>query len=226
MVRYKLMERVLFIGFLALLILMGSIIVIDYYVSSIGSIHLYNIDEVPEVDAIIVFGAYVFPDGRVSTMLRDRLDYGYKLYQLKNSDRILVSGDNGQVGYDEVNGMREYLQAKGVPREHIFMDHAGFNSYDSLYRARDIFEIDKAILVSQEYHLERALYIADRLGIEAYGVASDPRTYTRMRYYRFREVGARFKAFLQAGILKPEPRYLGETIPIWNSGELTDNGKS
>jgi vancomycin permeability regulator SanA len=202
------------------------ILAVDYYVSKTGQKYLYEYEEVPEADAIIVLGAYVFPDGRVSDMLADRLNYGYKLFDNNKSNRIIVSGDNGQVGYDEVNGMRQFLQSKGVPRENIFMDHAGFSTYDTLYRARDVFHVKKAIIVSQEYHLRRALYIAKKLGIEAYGVSSDTYIYPGMKYYRLMEVGARFKAFLQTEILKSKPKYLGDAIPIWKNGELTDDGKS
>ena len=213
---------------LALLGILAAIIIllIDFYIDRTGSKYLREPDDVPQVDAIIVLGAYVFPDGTVSEMLRDRLDVGYHLYHLNKSPKILVSGDHGRKEYDEVNGMRRYLQSKGIPRENIFMDHAGFDTYDSLYRARDVFEVKKAVIVSQAYHLKRALYIARELGIEAYGVPSDKYKYLGMKYYRTREIGARFKAFLQAGVLKPEPKYLGETIPIWKSGVLTDDGKS
>lgn len=203
-----------------------AILMIDLYIDSKGSKYLSSLDEVPKADAIIVFGAYVFPDGTVCRMLADRLDYGYELYKAQKALRIIVSGDHSTTAYDEVNAMREYLQSKGVPREDIFMDHAGFSTYETLYRARDIFVVDKAILVSQEYHLVRALYIAEKLGLEAYGVASDPRAYPDMQYYRIREVGARCKAFMQAGIFKPEPTFLGDTIPIWKDGNLTDDGKS
>jgi len=218
----RLISWLLLLGILAVII----ILLIDFYIEKTGNKYLMEPEDVPQVDAIIVLGAYVFPDGTVSEMLADRLDVGLKLYNANKSTRIVVSGDHGRKEYDEVNAMREYLQSKGVPREAIFMDHAGFDTYNSLYRARDIFQIKKAILVSQGYHLKRALYISRKLGIEGYGVPSDKYEYPGMKYYRIREVGARFKAFLQAGIFKPEPKYLGETIPIWKSGELTDDGKS
>ena len=222
----KLARRLIY-GFLLFAVIATLFVVyIDYYVGSAGTRMEEDWEVIPEVDAIIVFGAYVFPDGTVSRMLKDRLDFGYKMYKLEKSDRIIVTGDNGQVNYDEVNAMRLYLESKGVPRENIFMDHAGFNTYDSLYRARDIFKVDKAILVSQAYHLKRAYYIATRLGLEAYNVPADTLAYPNMRYYRLREVGARVKAFLQAGVFKPEPKFLGDAIPIWKSGELTHDGKS
>lgn len=150
-------------GILVLLCLL----LIDYHVSGIGAKYMRNTADIPEVDAIIIFGAYVMPDGTVWEMLGDRLDYGYNLYREKKSLKILVSGDHGKITYDEVNNMRKYLQAKGVPREDIFMDHAGFDTYDTLYRAKDVFMVKKAVLVTQGFQLERALYIAEKLGIEA-----------------------------------------------------------
>jgi SanA protein len=180
---------------------------------------------VPVAEAVIVPGAYVFPDGRVSEMLADRLDAGYMLYRAGKARKIIVSGDHGRTTYDEVNSMRKYLQAKGVPREDIFMDHAGFDTYDSIYRARDVFQVKKAIIVTQRYHLLRAVYIARMLGIEAHGVTSDAHNYPRMMYYNLREIAARVKAFLQAGVMHPDPKYLGKAIPISGSGVLTDDGK-
>lgn len=106
-------------------------------------------------------------------MLEDRLKQGIKLYELGASDRLLMSGDHGRKEYDEVNVMKKFAIDAGVPSEHIFMDHAGFSTYESLYRARDIFQADRIIIVTQKYHLYRAMYIAEKLGLEAYGVASD-----------------------------------------------------
>ena len=207
------------------IIMVASLFAIDHHVSSEGSKYLSTLDDVPKADAIVVLGAYVFPDGRVSDMLADRLNYGYKLYKLNKASKIVVSGDHGKLSYDEVNSMRKYLESKGVPRENIFMDHAGFNTYDSMYRLRDVFVVKKAVLVSQQYHVVRALYIARELGIEAYGVGADTYVYPGMKYYRAREVGSRLKAFIMAGIFKPSPKYLGDTIPIWKSGMLTDDDK-
>ena len=214
--------------YILMLLFLGasSLLIIDYYVGKVASKYLLNIDNSPQADAIIVFGALVRSDGTVSDMLADRLNVGYKLYKAGKAPKIIVSGDHGSTAYDEVNGMRKYLQDKGVPREDIFMDHAGFDTYDSLYRARDVFLVKKAILVSQEFHVTRALYIGKRLGMEVAGVTSDLHIYPGMKYYRFREIGARLKAFAQADILKPKPKYLGEAIPIWKNGELTDDGKS
>lgn len=195
------------------------------YVGYSGSKWIMEKSSVKNADAIIVLGAYVFPNGKVSDMLADRLDIGAELYFAKKAPKIIVSGDHGRASYDEVNNMRKYLQAKGIKREDIFMDHAGFDTYDSMYRARAIFQVNNAIVVTQTFHLKRALYIAHNLGINAYGVNSDNHAYPGILYNDLREVGSRCKALLQAGILHPRPRYLGKVIPISGSGILTDDGK-
>ena len=218
------LKRIIILIFCLCLVGVLSIPVVDFHVSKTGSRYICEMEKVQKADAIIIFGAYV-SGGTVSKMLADRLNYGYELYKKGLAPKILVSGDHGRLDYDEVNAMRQFLQLKGVPRSDIFMDHAGFNTYESIYRARDVFMIKKAILVTQEYHLVRALYIAKKLGVEAQGVSSDTMVYPNMDYYRKREYGARYKAFLQAGIFKPEPTFLGDTIPIWKSGEMTDDGK-
>ncbi|MFZ5351895.1 MAG: SanA/YdcF family protein [Bacillota bacterium] len=221
----KIKKRIIMIFIISVFSMISGILYIDYHVSSIGKKMLVKPENTFCADAILILGAYVHPGGKVSGMLADRLNHGYELYKAGKAPKIVVSGDHGQKSYDEVNAMRIYLENKGVPREDIFMDHAGFNTYDSIYRLRDIFLVEKAIIVSQEYHTLRALYIAERLGVDACGVGADTYIYPKMAYYRFREVGARLKAFITAGIFKPEPKYLGKTIPIWLSGTLTDDGK-
>lgn len=198
---------------------------IDYYVESTGKERMTSLDAAPESDAILVLGAYVTPDGQVSEMLRDRLDMGYALYAAGKAPKIIVSGDHGTVSYDEVNAMRAYLQEKGVPRADIFMDHAGFDTYDSLCRAKDVFMAQKLLVVSQAYHLYRALYIAKQIGLDAAGVGADTYEYPGMPYYRLREYPARVKAFLQAQVFKPEPKFLGDPIPVWGDGIVTGDGK-
>lgn len=210
---------------LAALLAVGtaSIFAIDYRVESIGKTMLTSVEDAPSGDAIVVLGAYVAPDGTVSDMLRDRLDYGLTLYLAGKAPKIIVSGDHGRDDYDEVNAMRLYLQAKGVPREDIFMDHAGFSTYDTVYRTSEIFLAKRPLFVSQKYHVLRTLYTAKQLGLDAHGVASDTRDYQGMGFYRLREYASRCKAFLQAEILVPQPKYLGEAIPVWGDGTVTDD---
>ncbi len=173
-------------------------------------------------DCILVLGAGVWENSRPSQMLEDRLLQGVELYQIGASDRLLVSGDHGREGYDEVNVMKSFAIGKGISSEHIFMDHAGFSTYDSMYRARDIFKVKKVIIVTQKYHIYRALYVAEALGLEAYGVASDPRQYAGQGYRELREIAARVKDFFYV-IVKPEPAYLGDSIPVYGNGDITND---
>lgn len=178
--------------------------------------------DLENVDCIVVLGCLVRDDGSLSTMLSDRLNRGIDLYFKGAAPKILMSGDHGQANYDEVNAMKKYAIESGVPSEDVFMDHAGFSTYESIYRAKEIFGADKIIIVTQEYHLYRALYIADKLGIEAYGVSSDYREYTGQSIRDFREILARCKDF-GTSILKPKPTYLGEAIPISGNGDITND---
>ena len=155
-------------------------------------------------------------------MLEDRLLEGIKLYENNVAPKIIMTGDHGREEYDEVNVMKKFAMDKGVPSGDIFMDHAGFSTYESLYRAKEIFEADKVVIVTQEYHLYRALHIANELGIEAYGVASDPRQYVGAAYREIREVLARNKDFVQC-VFKLEPTYLGEVIPVFGNGNVTND---
>lgn len=175
-----------------------------------------------EADCILVLGAGVWNNERPSHMLEDRLLQGISLYQLGGSTKIIMSGDHGRKDYDEVRVMKNYAIDMGVPSEDIFMDHAGFSTYDSLYRARDVFQAKKIIIVTQEYHMYRALYIAKALGLDAYGVTSDPRTYVGQESREVREVLARVKDFGYT-IFKPKPRYLGETISLADNGDITND---
>lgn len=178
-----------------------------------------------DVDCIIVLGCLVHDDGSPSDMLEDRLKRGVALYNLGAAPKLLMSGDHGTEQYDEVDSMKHYAVDAGVASEDVFMDHAGFSTYESIYRAKEVFCADKVIIVSQEYHLYRALYIAEQLGVEANAVAADYRTYTGQRARDYREVLARLKDWAMS-YFKPEPTYLGETIPISGNGELTHDDKS
>ncbi len=173
-------------------------------------------------DCILVLGAGVKSDGTPSDMLEDRLLTAIELY--KKSDvapKLLMSGDHGRADYDEVNTMKNFAIANGVPSENIFMDHAGFSSYESIYRAKEIFGAKRVVVVTQEYHLFRALYIAKALELEAVGISADIREY-RGEYIRgAREILARNKDFVMC-IFKPEPTYLGETISLDGDGNITN----
>lgn len=174
-----------------------------------------------DIDCIVVLGAGIWGD-KPSPMLEDRLLQAIDLYQNNVSSKIIMSGDHGKQDYDEVNTMKNFAIDKGVPSESIFMDHAGFSSYESIYRAKEIFGAKKIVIVTQKYHLYRALYIANQLGIEAYGVGADPRQYVGATYRELREILARNKDFFKC-IFKPEPTYLGDTIPVSGNGDITND---
>ena len=181
--------------------------------------------ELENVDCVLVLGCGVHSDGTPSAMLEDRLKCAISLYEKGAAPKVLMSGDHGTESYDEVNAMKRYALDAGVPSVDIFMDHAGFSTYETVYRAKDIFGVKKMVIVTQEYHLYRALYIADALGIEAYGVSADYRTYTGQLSRDLREVLARVKDFFMV-IMQPEPTYRGEYIPISGNGELTHDENS
>ena len=167
-------------------------------------------------------GAQGVRNNAPSPMLEDRLQKGIELYNKNISNKIIMSGDHGREEYDEVNIMKDFAIDKGVKSEDIFMDHAGFSTYESIYRAKEIFEAKKIIIVTQSYHLYRALYIANSLGIEAYGVSADLRTYTNQLSREIREIVARDKDFIKC-IYKPKPTYLGDTIPVSGNGDITND---
>lgn len=176
---------------------------------------------IKDADAILVLGAGIWID-KPSPMLEDRLLEAINLYEQNVAPKIIMSGDHARVEYDEVNSMKSFAIEKGIPSEAIFMDHAGFSSYESIYRAKEIFGVKKIIIVTQKYHLYRALYIANQLGIEAYGVPSNPRNYIGQTKREIREFLARNKDVFQC-ILKPKPTYLGEAIPITGNGDITND---
>lgn len=178
-----------------------------------------------DVDCIVVLGCKVYENGTPSAMLEDRLRRGVALYDLGAAPKLLMSGDHGRTNYDEVDSMKQYAVDAGIASADVFMDHAGFSTYETMYRAKEIFGADKILIVTQEYHLYRALYVAEALGIEAYGVSSDYRGYVGQTARDLREVLARVKDFAMT-IFKPEPTYLGETIPISGNGDLTHDENS
>ncbi|MFA9424191.1 MAG: vancomycin high temperature exclusion protein [Sedimentibacter sp.] len=225
MSKFTKIKKKLPIIFLAMVVLLvifvGSI---NWFVKSSYKDRIISPEEASKLnaDCILVLGAGVRANGLPSPMLEDRLIQGIELYNMGSSKRLLMSGDHRQEDYDEVNAMKDYAMNTGIVSEHIFMDHAGFSTYESLYRARDIFQVKKTIIVTQKYHLYRSLYIANSLGLDAYGVASDPRQYTGQKLREVREILARVKDFLNV-IIKPYPTYLGDAIPVSGNGDTTND---
>lgn len=183
------------------------------------------IDECKTVDpqCILVLGCAVWENNQPSPMLKDRLDTAIALYKAGAAPKLLLSGDNSREDYSEPDCMFQYTRAQGVPPEDIFLDYAGFSTYDSVYRAQAIFRAERLIVVTQKYHLFRALNTCDKLGMEAKGVASNQRRYVGRYKREAREVLARDKDFVKA-IIKPEPTFLGEEIPIDGDGTVTHTG--
>lgn len=172
-------------------------------------------------DAILVLGASVLSDGTPSGILQDRLDTAIALYNAGLASKIIMSGDDeSDSSYDEVTNMKAYAVAQGVPSEDIFCDHAGLNTYDSMYRAKNVFGVNTMIVVTQTYHQYRALWDANMLGMTAIGVQSDLHTYSKQAYYDFRELLARVSDFGKV-ITKQKSTYLSEPVSLAQSGDVT-----
>lgn len=169
---------------------------------------------------ILILGCGLRADGTPSAMLRDRLDAGIALYRAGAAPKLLMSGDNGQIEYNEPVCMLNYALEEGVPAEDIFLDFAGFSTYESIYRARDVFCVSRMIVVTQKYHMFRALHICGSLGITAEGFSADQRRYGGSIYREAREVLARNKDAFKC-LIKPEPTFLGEQYPVEGDGEAT-----
>lgn len=168
-------------------------------------------------DCIIVLGAFVYEDGTLCPMLADRMDTAITLYKNGTAPKLLLTGDHGGEDYDEVDAMKNYALEKGVPKEDIFLDHAGFSTYDSILRAKEVFGAKNAVVVTQKFHLDRALYIAGRTGLSAVGVNSDPREYDGILYNELREIPARTKTFFLC-LFRISPKYLGDPVNLSGSG--------
>ena len=175
---------------------------------------IYTTEDAPQRPVAIVFGAGVWPDGTLSSVLADRVATAAELYHQGKVRKLLMTGDNRVIEYNEPEHMRQYAVLLGVPNEDVVLDYAGRRTYDSCYRAKHIFEVDQAILVTQAYHLDRALLIANHLGIDAVGVGADQRAYRFIRRYWWRELVATTLAWWEVLVSKPVP-VLGEKLPIF-----------
>jgi SanA protein len=205
------MLKKIFFGFL-----FGSLLIVGNFLwfrNSSRKISYYDIDKVPGKYTAIVFGAGLRSNGTPSSILQDRLVAGADLYKNGKVLRILVSGDNRILGYDEPEAMKISLINLGVPAEHIFLDYAGFDTYSTVFRAKNIFNVEDAILVSQQYHLDRALFIGRRLDMDVVGFSSDKRSYKNSFMYNFRELAARAKSQLDI-FRHRKPHHLGEKVDI------------
>jgi SanA protein len=169
-----------------------------------------SLNDVPHVQVAIILGASVVHN-KPSPILASRADTALALYHAGTVEKILVTGDNGELSHDEVTAVRKYLTDAGIPDADIFLDHAGFDTYSSMYRARDVFEVTSAIIVTQDFHLPRALYIARHLGLTAYGIVSDGGESSWYNYLR--EIPASDKALYDLWTARV-PKYLGTHFPL------------
>lgn len=174
-----------------------------------------------DADAIVVLGASVLADGTPSSILQDRLDDAIELYFAGAAPKLIMSGDNSTVSYNEVRGMKNYALSQGVPSEDVFCDHAGFSTYETMYRAKHVFGAERIVIATQTYHLYRAVYDANGLGMEAIGVPSDYRAYSGQAWYDLREVPARTKDFF-AVIVQSPSTFVGDPISLDQSGDVTE----
>lgn len=220
----KYLLRAVFITGIAVFLTLIFVIVSNVLIVNIQGKKIVTGDKAAEYNAqcILILGAGVKPDNSPSSMLEDRLLEGIGLYKKGVAPKIIVSGDHGRSQYDEVNVMKRYLTDAGIPDSDIFMDHAGFSTYESMVRAKEIFGVSRMVVVSQEYHLYRALYICGQIGIDAVGVSSDARVYVNQKRRDLRELLARDKAIFTC-LFNVKPTYLGEKIDIAGDGNVTND---
>ena len=193
---------------------------INIYMVESTKLQIVNNKKIDKVDAILVLGCKAYPD-RPSMMLEKRLNKAIEVYNEFNT-KILLSGDHGTKDYDEIKIMGNYMLENNIPENDLFVDHAGFNTYDSIYRAKYIFNAKKIVIVTQKYHMYRALYIANKLGIEAYGIVADNIPYKSIMYKNYaREIFSRDKNFFKT-IIKPKSKYLGDKIDLTGNGNINE----
>ena len=200
-------------GILVLAVLLTSLFITlktESYISA-------DINKVPGAQVAMILGAAILKNGGLSPILRERVDRAQTLYETGKVEKILVTGSNSTLEDNEVNPVRIYLLKNNIPGQDIFLDHAGFDTYSSMYRARDIFLADSMIVVSQSFHLPRAIFLARALGIKAYGLEADRGHYLWRNY--FREMFANVKAVFNL-IFDREPKYLGEPVPLTGEGNI------
>ena len=214
------MKKLLYFILELLLVVLIATAGINLYMVKKEEDKIISLEELKdEYDAILVLGCKIEKNGP-SMMLSKRLDKGIETYKQINS-KLLLSGDHGQKEYDEVNVMRDYVLKEGIDTKDIFLDHAGFSTYDSIYRAKNVFGAKKIVIVTQRFHLYRALYIAEKLGLDAVGIRAEDVPYQSvMIRNELREVLSRDKNFIKV-ILEPESKYVGDAISLDGDGNVT-----
>lgn len=221
----KKIHIILKVSLVLILIIFALSLTINLYIINFSKKYIFSdISEVPGKYAVIVPGASVINNRSVSHVLRDRIEAGMDLLDNGTVIKFMISGDHGKVDYDEVNTARKYiLQMHTVDEDKIFMDHAGFSTYETMYRARDVFCVTDCCIVTQKFHIYRAVYIARKLGLDAVGYVSPSINDFRKRTiiaWNIREYFARVKAFFDV-LFNVKPTYLGDQIPITGDGHAT-----
>ncbi|MCX6789689.1 MAG: YdcF family protein [Candidatus Gribaldobacteria bacterium] len=206
-------KSVIFLDVMAIALFI-AIILINLNVVSISQPYIFtDIEKLPNLQTVLVLGASVHRDQTLSDMLKDRADTAIELYRAGKVKNFLVSGDNRQKNYNETAAIEKYLLGQGIPQDKIFLDYAGFDTYDSLYRARDVFQAEKLVVATQNFHLPRAVYLGRQLGMEVYGFPADKRPYRNIWLNIAREKLANIKAWLDINI-NASPEFLGQVVPI------------
>jgi SanA protein len=215
------LKKIIILFVIACILGIGIALFLNSYIHKFSKLYIY--DDVTQISSkftVLVLGAHVGKDGTPSLVLRDRLKKAFILYTHGKVNRFLLSGDHGRKNYDEVNNMKIFLTGKGVPEQDIFLDHAGFDTYNSIVRAKEIFQVHDVIIVTQEFHLSRAIYIARKKGLDAYGCVAEITQQAPLKSLKLRESLANFKAFFEV-LINRRPKFLGEKIPITGDSKLS-----
>lgn len=213
----KILKIIFRLGVFIILLLLS----INLYILFSSKDNIIEEDKNIKADAIVILGAGIYTD-RPSHILAERLDKGIELYKLGMAPKIIMTGDHGKKYYNEVQVMKNYAMEKGILEDDIFMDHAGFSTYESMARLSKIFQAKSAILVSQKYHLPRSIYLAEAFNIKTYAFPTDRLIYKGQWYRTSREIIARFKDFF-IGIFKPKFYKGGDIISLKQSGIVTQD---
>lgn len=213
----------IYIVWAGLLAAFACVLLYTYIVAVTASSIADSIDDLPHTEAALVLGASVSSKGALSPVLKDRADEAIALYKAGKVSKMLVTGDNATLSHNEVDPVGKYMVAEGIPKEDIFLDHAGFDTYSSMYRARDVFAVTSITIVSQPFHLPRAVFIAHSLGLTAYGAGASSQSGSLYIYNYLREIPATVKAAFDITFLRI-PKYLGEQYPITGAGDATWGG--
>lgn len=220
------MRRKILIILWILFLLIFFIIWVNYYVLSFSKQnYYYDVDWLDQKYIWLVFWASVINNKYPSDILKDRLKVSYEAYITWKIKKIIVSWDNSKINYNEPEVMKNYLISLWVNEQDIYLDYAGFDTYDSLYRAREIFDATEIVLFTQDFHLKRAMYIWNKLGLKVYWVETNLQKYIKQNYNNRRELLARIKAFFEIEIFKNKPKYLWEKVHIISDEQIENTKK-